>query len=110
MRLRSPMAARTNSSSSRSPGDSSQSSHENLVVLAVGIVVPALGAAEFVPGQQHRHALRAQQGYQELRFCLARSRVISGLPVRPSTPQFHDLLSSLPSRPPSPFASLCLRL
>ncbi len=38
----------------------------------------------------------------------ARSARTSGSPVGPSTPQFHDRLSSRPSRSLSPFASLCL--
>ena len=33
----------------------------DLVVLAVGVVVAALRAAELVAGEQHRHALRAEQ-------------------------------------------------
>ena len=39
----------------------------DLVVLAVGVVVALLGAAEFVAAQQHRHALRKEQrGHQVL--------------------------------------------
>ena len=37
-----------------------------LIVLAVGVVVSALGAAELVPRQEHRHAPRNGQGQQEI--------------------------------------------
>ena len=37
-----------------------------LVVLAVGIVVAALGAAEFVAGEQHRHALRQEHRSEQV--------------------------------------------
>ena len=37
-----------------------------LVVLAVGVVVAALGAADLVAGQEHRHALRQQQRREEV--------------------------------------------
>src|SRR3954449_949235 len=43
-----------------------------------------------------------------LRCCLARSALTSGSSVSPSTPQFQDRLSSVPSRLPSRFSSLCL--
>src|SRR6187551_3622634 len=36
----------------------------DLVVLAVGVVVAVLGVADFVAGQDQRHALRQQQGRQ----------------------------------------------
>src|SRR6266536_2491873 len=44
-----------------------------------------------------------------LRACRPRSAFTAGSLVSPSTPQFQDRLSSVPSRLPSPFASLCLR-
>src|SRR5499427_996152 len=47
---------------------------------------------------------------RKLRRCLARRASTAGSSVGPSTPQFHDRLSSVPSRPPSPLASLCLSL
>ena len=34
----------------------------DLIVLAVGIVVPTLGAGEFIPVGNHRHALGEEQG------------------------------------------------
>src|SRR5439155_26476015 len=40
----------------------------------------------------------------------ARSSFTAGSSVGPSTPQFHERLSSVPSRLPSPFASLCFWL
>src|SRR5690606_34140399 len=46
---------------------------------------------------------------RKLRRCRWRSRTIAGSSTGPSAPQFHDRLSSVPSRLSSPFASLCLR-
>ena len=45
-----------------------------------------------------------------LRCWRARSSTISGSSVAPSAPQFHERLSSVPSRLSSRFASLCLSL
>ena len=36
------------------------------IVLAIGVVVAALGAAEFISAQQHWHAARNQQGQQKV--------------------------------------------
>ena len=38
----------------------------DFVVLAIGIVVALLGAGELVAGEQHRRALRQQQGAKEV--------------------------------------------
>ncbi|MPM61608.1 hypothetical protein SDC9_108468 [bioreactor metagenome] len=43
-----------------------------------------------------------------LRTCRWRNALISGSSVSPSTPQFHERLSSEPSRFDSPLALLCL--
>ena len=83
----------------------------DLVVLAVGVVVAALGAAELVAAEQHRHALRQQQRGRA--GCAAggrAGRAIAGSSVGPSTPQFHERLCDSPSRLSSPLASLCLSL
>ena len=45
-----------------------------------------------------------------LAACRRRRATISSSSVSPSTPWFHDRLWSLPSRLPSPLASLCLRV
>ena len=47
-------------------GSRSQSSQRDLVVLAVGVVVAALGAAQLVAGVEHRHAGRQQQGAEQV--------------------------------------------
>ena len=47
---------------------------------------------------------------RKLRTWRARSASIAGSSVSPSTPQFQLRLSSVPSRLPSPLASLCLPL
>src|SRR5690349_18486031 len=47
---------------------------------------------------------------RKLRCWRSRSLLISGSSVSPSTPQFQDRLSSVPSRLPSLFASLCFSL
>src|SRR5665213_375692 len=46
----------------------------------------------------------------KLRIWRSRNVLISLSSVGPSTPQFHDRLSLLPSSLASPFASLCLSL
>src|SRR5439155_20532196 len=38
----------------------------NLIILAPGIVVALLGAQEFIAGEQHGHALRQEQGRDEI--------------------------------------------
>src|SRR5207302_323539 len=47
---------------------------------------------------------------RKFRRCRSRSALTSASSVGPSAPQFHERLSSVPSRFPSPFASLCLSL
>ena len=81
----------------------------DLVVLAVGVVVALLGAAELVAAEQHAGRPRTAAGWRAgSRRWLRRSAMISGSSVGPSTPQFHERLSSVPSRLSSPLASLCL--
>jgi hypothetical protein len=46
----------------------------------------------------------------KLRFCRSRKAAIAGSVVGPSTPQFHEMLLSVPSRLSSPLASLCFSL
>ena len=83
----------------------------DLVVLAPRVVVAALGPSHLV-------AARGSSGtpwdsrsvVSRLRCWRARSSRISGSSVGPSAPQFHDRLSSVPSRLSSRFASLCLSL
>ena len=62
------------------------------VVLAIGVVVALLGAADFVAGQDHRHALGKQQRGQEVPHLLAPQARIAGSSVGPSTPQFQLVL------------------
>ena len=45
-----------------------------------------------------------------LRFCRSRKAMISLSSVGPSAPQFQERLLELPSRLPSPLASLCFSL
>ena len=49
------------------------------VVLAIGIVVALLGSADFIAGEQHRHALRQQQGGQQIAFLAPAQRVHLGI-------------------------------
>ncbi len=62
------------------------------------------------PAQDHRHALRNQERRHQVAHLRSRSRSTAGSSVGPSTPQFQLQLASLPSRFPSPLASLCLWL
>jgi len=80
-----------------------------LRVVAVGVVVAGLGAAQLVSAEQHGHALREEQGGQQVAL-LARSQRQDGVIVGgTSTPQFQERLYDSPSRSPSPLAPLCLR-
>ena len=79
----------------------------DLVVLAIGVVVAALRAAELVAGQQHRHALRQEQRREQVARPGARAaRSTPGSSVGPSTPQFQLRLWAWPSAPFSRLASL----
>ena len=81
-----------------------------LVVLAVGVVVAVLGAADLVAGHQHRHAVGEEQRREEVARCRSRSAFTAGSSVSPSTPQFQERLSVVPSWLSSRFASLCRSL
>ena len=75
------------------------------------LLLPLLGAEELVAAEDHRHALGDHQGgHQVARPAACGSASTSGSSVGPSTPQFQLQLASLPSRFPSPLASLCLWL
>ena len=80
----------------------------DLVVLAVRVVVASLRPAHLVAHQTASASPRAISEMQKFFTCRRRSRSTSGSSVGPSTPQFQDRFSSVPSRSPSPFASLCL--
>jgi hypothetical protein len=82
----------------------------SLVVLAIGVVVAALGAAHLVARRAAWHALGQDSVASRLRFCALAQRDDAGSSVSPSTPWFQDWLSSAPSRLSSPLASLCLWL
>ena len=80
----------------------------DLVVLAVGVVVATLGAAALVTGGDHRDAVGQAQRRHQVRGLPAAQRDDAGSSVSPSTPKFQERLLSVPSRLPSPLASLCL--
>ena len=81
-----------------------------LGVLAVGVVVALLGAAQLVAVQDHRHALGEQQGGDEVALLPGAQREDLGIVGGPSAPQFQDRLCDSPSLLPSPLASLCFSL
>ena len=61
----------------------------DLVVLAVRVVVPALGAAELVAADRHRDALREEQRRQEVALLARAQRVhrrVVGRPLDPAVP------------------------
>ena len=60
--------------------------------------------------QDHRHALRISNVAIRFRTCRSRKRLTIGSSDGPSTPQFQLRLALLPSRFPSPLASLCFWL
>ena len=83
----------------------------HLVVLAVGVVVAALGAADLVAAEDHGHAGGQQQRAEQVAPLAGPQRVDRrGRRSGPSTPQFHELLLDSPSLLSSPLASLCLSL
>ena len=82
-----------------------------LVVLAVGVVVAALRP----PRSRRRPAASARRGRGAASrgssaICRSRSAFTTGSSVSPSTPQFQERLSVVPSRLSSRFASLCRSL
>ena len=69
------------------------------------------GPADLVAHRQHRDADGEQRQRQQVpHLALRGARWIAGSSVGPSTPQFQLRFWSLPSRPSSPLASLCLRV
>ncbi len=82
----------------------------DLVVVAVGVVVAALGAAALVAGGDHGTPVDRHNVAIRLAACLRRSARTAASSVSPSTPQFQERLLSVPSRLSSPLATLCLPL
>ena len=62
----------------------------DLVVLAIGVVVALLGAAELVAGEQHRRALRQEQAREHGACSTAARLLIAGSSLGPSTPQLAE--------------------
>ena len=58
----------------------------HLVVLAIGVVVAALGAPAFVPHQQHRHALAQQERRQHILDLTQADRLDRNIAGRPFDP------------------------
>ena len=82
---RSRMSRRVNSSSDLLPLVQVPVHPGELVVLAVGVVVAALGPADLVAGQQHRHALRDEERGEEVAHLPLAQRVdrrVVGLALR----------------------------
>ena len=77
------------------------------VVLAVGVVVTP-GWPSSSPPHSSGTPNDSSRVVSSARDCRARSSTTSGSSLGPSTPQFQDRLSSVPSRLASPLASLCL--
>ena len=96
----------------RSAPASDQSTQLDRVVLAPGVVVAAAGCGgtRRRPGSSGRPGEIISVAIRLRTCCAAESRGPSGSSVGPSTPQFQLQLASLPSRFPSPLASLCLWL
>ena len=81
------------------------------VVLAVGIVVAALGAPYFVAHDNHGHTQREhRRGEEVLHLPVSQFLDRRDHPSGPRCPQFQLRLSFAPSRLSSPFASLCFSL
>jgi hypothetical protein len=82
----------------------------DFIVLAVCIIVALLGSPNSSPATSNGVPWLNSSVANRLRICLARSALILGSSVGPSTPQFQEQLSELPSLLSSPFASLCFRV
>ena len=78
------------------------------IVLAVSVVVAALGAAEFISSQQHWHPARDQQGQKEVLDPAFPESLDSGIRCLAFTAAVLAEFALLPSWLSSPFASLCL--
>src|SRR5439155_10673087 len=90
-------------SSAQSNQDSSESWHQALLLPRWVRFISSPPSSIGVPWE-------TSSVIKKLRCCLARRAQIAGSSVSPSAPQFHDRLSSVPSRLPSRLASLCLSL
>jgi len=78
------------------------------VVLAVGVVVPVLGAPKFVSTKQHGHPARYQKSQQEVLDLPSPHSLDAGVRGLALNAVVSLRLWSVPSWLPSPFASLCL--
>jgi hypothetical protein len=77
-----------------------------LVVLAIGVVVAALGIADLVAGKEHGRALAENSVAIMLRRRQRAGGADIGIVGRPSTPILSEKFSLWPSRLSSPLASL----
>ena len=68
----------------------------DVVVLAVRIVVPALGSTQFVAVADHRHALRQEQRGQEVAFLPLAKRTNLRVVGVPSVPPGFDGIACFP--------------
>jgi hypothetical protein len=79
------------------------------IILTMGIVVSELRPPHLITHENHRYPRRSIVMAKKFLTWRLRSFFTAGSLLTPS-PQFQLRLSSVPSRLPSPFASLCLRL
>ena len=97
-----------NSSSSSSA--SSQWNHDSSLSWHHALLFPCCVRPISSPPSSIGTPCESSSVTRKLRCWRRRSATISGSSVGPSTPWFHERLSSVPSRLPSPFASLCFWL
>ena len=92
------------------PRRSSQSNQESSLSWHHALLLPCWVRPSSSPPSSIGTPCESSSVARKLRCWRQRSALISGSSVSPSTPQFHERLSSVPSRLSSPLASLCLSL
>src|SRR5207237_1948859 len=105
---RSSIRCRVKASSSSSA--CSQLNHEISLSWHQALLLPPCDRPHSSPPSSIGTPCESSRVVRKLRCCRARSVLTARSPVGPSTPQFHERLSSVPSWFASPFASLCFSL
>ena len=109
-RARSAISRRVNSSSSPSPSTASQSNQEISLSWHQALLLPPCERPNSSPPSSIGVPWESSSVARKFFCWRARSALISGSSVSPSTPQFQERLSSVPSRLSSRLASLCFSL
>src|SRR5687768_737683 len=98
---------RANSSSRAFASFAVQSTQDSGVSWQYALLLPCCVRPISSPATSIGTPCESSSVARKFRDCCARQAAIAGSSLGPSTPQFHEMLLSLPSRLSSRFASLC---